>query len=79
MPQPRRSGHKAGTFPQPECVVSMPKAVDIPANGDVQYTYEIVPPDFPRIAGFRCRRCVHRAGPMCTMRWSTSVHLTLIG
>ncbi len=34
-------------IPAPGAVISMPKAVDIPANGDVQYTYEIVPTNFP--------------------------------
>src|SRR5580700_5484391 len=28
---------------QPDVIVSMPKAVTIPAHGDVEYTYEIVP------------------------------------
>ncbi len=33
-------------IPQPDAVVAMPKAVTIPAHGDVEYTYEIVPTNF---------------------------------
>src|ERR1700683_2935755 len=33
-------------IPQPDEVVSMPKPVTIPAHGDVEYTYEIVPTNF---------------------------------
>ena len=30
----------------PDVVITMPKAVEIPAHGDVEYTYEIVPTNF---------------------------------
>jgi hypothetical protein len=33
-------------IPQPDVVVKMPKAVRIPARGEVEYTYEIVPTHF---------------------------------
>jgi hypothetical protein len=33
-------------IPQPDRVVAMPKPVSIPARGDVEYTYEIVPTGF---------------------------------
>ena len=33
-------------IPQPDLVVQMPKPVAIPAEGDVEYTYEIVPTNF---------------------------------
>ena len=33
-------------IPQPDAVVSMSKDVTIPAHGDVEYTYEIVPTNF---------------------------------
>ncbi len=33
-------------IPQPDLVVKMPKPVAIPARGDVEYTYEIVPTGF---------------------------------
>jgi hypothetical protein len=33
-------------IPQPDRVVQMAKAVTVPAEGDVEYTYEIVPTDF---------------------------------
>jgi hypothetical protein len=34
------------TIPQPDVVLRMPKPVALPANGDVDYTYEIVPTGF---------------------------------
>jgi hypothetical protein len=33
-------------IPQPDLVVRMPRAVDIPASGEMAYTYEIVPTHF---------------------------------
>ena len=33
-------------IPQPDAIIKMPVAVNIPANGDVEYTYEIVPTGF---------------------------------
>lgn len=33
-------------IPEPDAVVKMPKAVQIPARGEVEYTYEIVPTHF---------------------------------
>ena len=33
-------------IPEPDLVIQMPKPVTIPAHGDVQYTYEIVPTGF---------------------------------
>ncbi len=36
------------TIPQPDVIVKMPKPVAIPAQGDVEYTYEIVPTGFDR-------------------------------
>jgi hypothetical protein len=39
--QPREWA-KGWIIPQPDVVVQMPKAVAIPAHGDVEYTYEIV-------------------------------------
>jgi hypothetical protein len=44
---PRQRAWAAGwVIPQPDLVVRMPKPVDLPAHGDVQYTYEIVPTGF---------------------------------
>ncbi len=39
---------KGWNIPQPDLVLNMPKAVVIPANGDVEYTYEIVPTKFAK-------------------------------
>ena len=37
---------KGWNIPQPDRVLKMPNSVVIPANGDVEYTYEIVPTEF---------------------------------
>ena len=37
---------KGWNIPEPDDVVKMPKPVAIPATGDVEYTYEIVPTNF---------------------------------
>jgi len=34
------------TIPQPDLVITMPKPVALPAHGDIEYTYEIVPTGF---------------------------------
>jgi Copper type II ascorbate-dependent monooxygenase, C-terminal domain len=46
-PPPR---HWSGSWniPQPDRVIAMPVPVQIPAHGDVEYTYEIVPTGFER-------------------------------
>jgi len=44
-PPPRRWA-ESWSIPQPDLVLKMPKAVAIPASGDVEYTYEIVPTGF---------------------------------
>lgn len=43
---PPRHWAEGWSIPQPELVLKMPKAVPIPASGDVEYTYEIVPTEF---------------------------------
>ena len=40
LPRPWAEGW---SIPQPDLILSMPKAVPLPASGDVEYTYEIVP------------------------------------
>ncbi len=44
-PRPRRWAG-GWNIPQPDLVVEMPRPVGIPARGDVEYTYEIVPTGF---------------------------------
>jgi hypothetical protein len=44
-PEPRQWA-QGWNIPQPDLVVKMPKAVKIPAQGEVEYTYEIVPTHF---------------------------------
>jgi hypothetical protein len=34
------------SIPQPDLVVKMPRAVELPASGDIDYTYEVVPTHF---------------------------------
>ena len=43
---PPRHWTAGWNIPQPDVVVKMPKAVPIPARGEVEYTYEIVPTHF---------------------------------
>ena len=43
---PARHWSGGWNIPQPDAIVKMPVAVNIPANGDVEYTYEIVPTGF---------------------------------
>ncbi|HEV2491204.1 MAG TPA: hypothetical protein VGT03_15470 [Candidatus Acidoferrales bacterium] len=43
---PPRSWAVGWIIPAPDDIVTMPKAVMIPARGDVEYTYEIVPTHF---------------------------------
>lgn len=44
-PPPRKFA-EGWNIPQPDLVIQMPKPVAIPATGDVEYTYEIVPTGF---------------------------------
>ena len=43
---PPRKWTSGFTIPQPDQVITMPKAVVIPAHGDIDYTYEIVHTNF---------------------------------
>ena len=43
---PPRKWAEGWNIPQPDLVVKMPKAVSVPARGEVEYTYEIVPTHF---------------------------------
>jgi Copper type II ascorbate-dependent monooxygenase, C-terminal domain len=43
---PARKWAAGWNIAQPDLVVNMPKAVEIPADGEVEYTYEIVPTHF---------------------------------
>lgn len=43
---PPRLWAEGWSIPKPDLVLSMPKAVPLPATGDVEYTYEIVPTHF---------------------------------
>lgn len=43
---PPRNWTDGWNIPQPDLVVKMPQSVKIPAQGDVEYTYEIVPTHF---------------------------------
>jgi len=44
-PSPRQWA-EGWNIPQPDLIVKMPKPVEIPAHGEVEYTYEIVPTHF---------------------------------
>ena len=43
---PARQWAQSWTIPQPDLVLKMPQPVPLPASGDVDYTYEIVPTHF---------------------------------
>src|ERR1700756_2695348 len=43
---PPKNWSQGWNIPQPDVVIRMPKAVTIPAQGEVDYTYEIVPTGF---------------------------------
>jgi hypothetical protein len=43
---PPRQWTPGWNIPQPDVIVKMPKPVALPAHGDVEYTYEIVPTGF---------------------------------
>jgi hypothetical protein len=43
---PARHWAESWSIPQPDVVLKMPKGVQLPAHGDVDYTYEIVPTHF---------------------------------
>src|SRR5579863_9730638 len=43
---PHRKWTAGWNIPPPDLVVKMPKAVKIPAEGEIEYTYEIVPTHF---------------------------------
>ncbi|MGA8144458.1 MAG: cytochrome c [Candidatus Acidiferrales bacterium] len=43
---PPREWTKGWTIPQPDAIVKMTKPVALPAHGDIEYTYEIVPTHF---------------------------------
>jgi hypothetical protein len=62
---PPRKWAKGWVIPQPDLVVQMPKPVAIPAHGDVEYTYEIVP------TGFKADKWVQ----MCEVRPSSRANV----
>lgn len=62
---PPREWATGWTIPQPDTVVTMPKPITIPAHGDVEYTYEIVP------SGFKTDRWVQ----MCEVRPSSRANV----
>lgn len=43
---PARHWAQGWNIPEPDVVIKMPKAIAIPPDGDVEYTYEIVPTGF---------------------------------
>lgn len=43
---PARRWSDGWSIPQPDTIIKMPKPVEIPARGEIEYTYEIVPTHF---------------------------------
>jgi hypothetical protein len=62
---PPRKWANGWMIPQPDKVFTMPKPIAIPAHGDVQYTYEIVP------TGFKTDKWVQ----MCEVRPSSRANV----
>ncbi|HKW32334.1 MAG TPA: hypothetical protein VJN92_04990 [Candidatus Acidoferrum sp.] len=58
------------SIPEPDVVLAMPKAVPLPASGDVEYTYEIVPTHFAE------DRWVHMAEVLPRLR--SNVHHAVV-
>jgi hypothetical protein len=52
---PERKWNESWNIPQPDLVLQMPRPVALPADGEVEYTYEIIP------TGFRENRWVQMA------------------
>jgi hypothetical protein len=44
---PPRHWQESWSIPRPDWVLEMPRPVSLPASGDIEYTYEIVPTGFP--------------------------------
>jgi hypothetical protein len=59
---PSRHWAESWSSPKPDLVLKMPRAVALPASGDIEYTYEIVPTNFKEDRWVQmlrfCRRCV---------------------
>ncbi len=43
---PSRHWEESWSIPRPDLVLKMPQAVSLPASGDIEYTFEIVPTNF---------------------------------
>ncbi len=67
---PPRHWAESWTIPQPDLILKMPKAVPIPARGDVEYTYEILP------TGFKTDRWVRSVEILPQMR--ANVHHAVV-
>src|SRR5581483_663684 len=67
---PPRTWAASRTIPQPDLVLKMPQAVRLPANGDVEYTYELVPTHFAE------DRCVQMSEVLPSAR--TNVHHAVV-
>ena len=67
---PPRHWAESWTIPQPDLILKMPKAVPIPARGDVEYTYEILP------TGFKMDRWVRSVEILPQMR--ANVHHAVV-
>ncbi|MGB6896951.1 MAG: hypothetical protein WBE12_00015 [Candidatus Acidiferrum sp.] len=67
---PPRHWAESWSIPQPDLVLKMPKAVPIPASGDIEYTYEIVR------TGFKTDRWVRSVEILPLMR--ANVHHAVV-
>jgi len=67
------------SIPQPDLVVKMTRPVELPASGEVDYTYEIVPTHFAEDRWCKWQKCCPRRGLMCITRSSIFGHRIQIG
>ena len=66
---PARHWGRGWNIAEPDVVVKMPEPVALPAAGDVDYTYEIVPTGFTEDRWVRMSEIlIRRCGPTCIMR-----------
>ena len=76
---PRRNWTSGWNIPQPDLVLKMPKPVTIPAHGEVEYTYEIVPTHFAEERWVQMSEFRPGSPATCITQWSTFVRRTRPG
>jgi hypothetical protein len=76
---PPRKWPEGWNILQPDLVVRMPQAVQIPAQGEIEYTYEIVPTHFAEDRWVQMSEFGREVRPTCITRWCIFVRRTRSG